>query len=93
MTGLERGPSSDGESANWIPPELADDMLDIDERVVAKMKTGDVVELTYGTLVDAEDSGGCWFGFFNDDGEEVFNEDIEVIKPIAEAVSVPEASS
>jgi len=74
----------------WFDPidVIADTLFDEGDAVLALLENGDTVSLFYGQLSDGEDDDWTWMGFYNEDGEEVFNADIKSVRLKPESPAV-----
>lgn len=72
-------------TGKWFSPDdvIADALFDAGDRFEAQMKNGETVQLIYGDLTS--DGTDNWMGFYNDDGEEVFVDDINLVSSLSQA--------
>jgi hypothetical protein len=75
----------------WFDPidVIADSLFEPGEAVLALMENGETISLFYGHLSSSEDDLDCWMGFYNEDGEEVFKQDIKSVRPLGPSAQPP----
>ncbi len=66
----------------WMAPVavVAGALFGEGTRVEARMKNGDMVNLSFGHVEDSD--GGAWLAFFDDDGMEVLSWKIDSVRAL-----------